>query len=247
MFDFLKPANRDKTFAALVTDMHCHLLPGVDDGSRSLQETIECLKALAAVGFRKVCLTPHFQANYLNDENDIQKRFGELKKILASINDASLPEVVAISGEYRFDTRFARQPGADKVLPLPGKRLLCEFSLHFNDFMPLDIFAEYIKDGYTLILAHTERYPYLGLHSDEVEKMKQMGILFQVNILSLNGFYGETAMEKGLQYIESGMTEYLGTDTHNLRYAAALKEAAANKTVKRIMKQHTFLNASLID
>lgn len=247
MLDFLRLNNRHKTFEPLVTDMHCHLLPGVDDGSRSLQETIECLKALAAVGFQKVCMTPHFQANYPNDENDIQKRFDELKKILASINDASLPEVVAISGEYRFDTRFARHPGVDKVLPLPGKRLLCEFSLHFNDFMPHDIFAAYIKDGYTLILAHPERYPYLGLHSDEVAKMKEMGLQFQVNILSLDGFYGETALEKGFQYIESGLTEYLGTDTHNLRYAAALKEAAANKKVKKILKKHTFLNASLVD
>ena len=245
MFDFLKHNKQNSTFEPLVADMHCHLLPGVDDGSSNMQETINCLKALASVGFKKVYFTPHFQANYPNVEEDIQKRFNELKKQIIALNDTAMPEIVAVSGEYRFDPRFARRPGVDNVLTLPGKKLLCEFSLHFNDYMPLDIFAEYIKLGYTLILAHPERYPYLGIHSDEVTKMKQMGIFFQINVLSLNGFYGDSAQRKGFEYIEAGMAEYLGTDTHNMRYAAALKETANNKRVQKIMKSHTFLNSKL--
>jgi tyrosine-protein phosphatase YwqE len=245
IFDFLTNKKQSRTFAPLVTDMHCHLLPGVDDGSSNMQETIECLKALASVGYQKVFLTPHFQANYPNVEEDIQKRFDALKKQITSLNDNALPEVVAVSGEYRFDPRFARRPGIDNVLPLPGKKLLCEFSLHYNDYMPIDIFSEYIKLGYTLILAHPERYPYLGIHSDEIVKMKEIGIKFQINVLSLNGFYGESAQRKGFEYIESGMVEYLGTDTHNMRYANALKETANNKSVQKIMKSHTFLNDKL--
>lgn len=245
MFDFLKQKKQSKSFSPLVTDMHCHLLPGVDDGSSNIQETVECLKAMASVGFQKVYFTPHFQANYPNEENDIQKRFATLKKQLAAMDDGTLPEVAAVSGEYRFDPRFARRPGVDNVLTLPGKRLLCEFSLHFNDYMPIDIFAEYQKLGYTLILAHPERYPYLGIHSSEVKTMKDMGIFFQINVLSLNGFYGDTAMQKGYEYIEAGLAEYLGTDTHNMRYAKALKDTANNKKVQKIMKSHTFLNNQL--
>ena len=176
---------------------------------------------------------------------DIKKRFETLKKQLSEQNDGSLPEIGIISGEYRFDPRFARRPGVDNVLTLPGKRLLCEFSLHFNDYMPMDIFAEYQRLGYKLILAHPERYPYLGIHSQEVEKMKETGIFFQVNILSLNGFYGEAAKQKGFDYIKAGMVEYLGTDTHNMRYANALIETAENKEVQKMIATHTFLNNEL--
>lgn len=245
MFEFLRRQKQSKTFAVLGTDMHCHLLPGVDDGSSNITETVSCLKAMGSLGYTKVYLTPHFQAHYPNEENDIKHRFAELKKQLDKLNDKNLPEVAAISGEYRFDPQFARLPGVDPVLTLPGKILLCEFSLHFSTYMPLDTFAEYQRLGYTLILAHPERYPYLGLHSKEVEKMKGMGILFQINVLSLNGFYGETARKKGFDYIESGMVEYLGTDTHNMRYINALIETANNKEVKKMLEKHTFRNSEL--
>ena len=197
---------------------------------------------MASVGYRKVYLTPHFQARYPNDEADIARRVSDLKKHLKSLNDPTLPEVVAISGEYRFDPLFVRRPGIDRVVPLPNKTLLCEFALHDNRFMPLDIFAEYIKLGYNLILAHPERYPYLNIHSESILRMREMGIRFQINLLSLNGFYGESPLVKGFKYIENGMAEYLGTDLHNTRYANELLDSARNKDIIRLMIEHTFLN-----
>lgn len=245
MFDFLKKRKQAKTFEPLCTDIHCHLLPGVDDGSSNTKETISCLKALASVGFNKVHFTPHFQARYPNTEDDIQKRFAVLKKEILASGETGLPEIGVISGEYRFDVNFARVPGIDNVMTLPGKRLICEFSLHFNDYMPLDIFKDYIDRGYKLILAHPERYPYLNAHSIEVKKMRDLGVSLQVNILSLNNFYGESAMRKGFEYINKGMAEYLGTDTHNMRYIQALLDTAENKDVQNIMKNHKFKNSEI--
>lgn len=236
-----------KTFAPLQTDMHCHLLPDVDDGSSNITETVNCLKALASVGYECIYFTPHFQKRYPNDEKDIQKKFAELKKSIEAMGEKEIPEIKSVAGEYRFDPEFARKPGVDNVLTLPGKRLLCEFSLHFNDYMPIDIFEEYLKLGYKLILAHPERYPYMNPHSEHTVKMKEMGIAFQVNVLSLNGFYGEAAMKKGFEYIELGMSEYLGTDTHNMRYINALLDTAENKKVKLMMKSHTFLNNTIAE
>ena len=237
--------NKNKTFAPLATNMHCHLLPGVDDGSSNISETISCLKTLYSVGFKKIYFTPHFQAHYPNNEEDIKQRFAELKKTLEKEKIDDMPEVIDVAGEYRFDDKFARIPGVDNVLTLPGKRLLCEFSLHFNNFSPLSLFEEYIKMGYKLILAHPERYPYLNIHSEQIVKMKEMGIAFQVNILSLNGFYGESAMKKGFEYIEHNMSEYLGTDTHNMRYGKALQQTAENKQVQKILKNHKFQNSEI--
>ena len=242
MFSLFK---KSETFAPLAVDMHCHLLPGVDDGSSNTEETLHCLKAMATVGYKKVFLTPHFQARYPNNEEDIKRRFADLKKAIEGSGEKGLPEVACIAGEYRFDPAFARMPGVDNVLTLPGKRLLCEFSLHNNNYMPIEIFRDYIKMGYKLILAHPERYPYLNVHSTEVKEMRDMGIAFQVNILSLNGFYGDSPKRKGFEYIEKGMSEYLGTDTHNMRYIQALMETAENNEVQKLLKKHKFLNAEL--
>ncbi len=245
MFSLFNKNKTPKTFSILATDMHCHLLPGVDDGSKDISETILCLKAMASVGFNRVMFTPHFQDKYPNIEDDIQGRFEQLKKQLKEQSGQELPKVDIISGEYRFDPLFERRPGVDKVLTLPGKRLLCEFSLHASNYMPLKVFAEYQKLGYSLILAHPERYPYLGIHSKEIKTMKEMGITFQVNILSLNGFYGEAAMQKGFDYIEKGWVEFLGTDMHNARYAAELIATAKNRKVQKLLEKHKFLNNSL--
>ena len=245
MFEFLKKKKQAKTFASLSTDIHCHLLPGVDDGSSNINETISCLKTLYEVGFDRIYITPHFQAHYPNEEGDIEKRFEELMTKIASSGAEGIPEIAGISGEYRFDADFERKPGESRILPLPGNKLLCELSLHKSDYMPTETWKKYIELGYTLILAHPERYPYLNIHSPFVEEIKTMGVLFQVNLLSLNGFYGESAKRKGMEYIENGMSEYLGTDTHNIRYAKALADTANSNEVKELMKKHTFLNSQL--
>lgn len=238
--------NRSKNiFSVLGTDMHCHLLPGVDDGCRDVNETIECLKIMGKVGYKKVLLTPHFQANYPNKEEYIKKHFEWLKSEIAKRTTEELPKLDWISGEYRFDIRYAPQPGIRQVLPLPGNRLLCEFALHAKDYMPFDLFEEFQKQGYSLILAHPERYPYIGVHSPDLEKLINMGVELQINILSLNGFYGDTAMDKGFAYIEHGWVSYLGTDMHNIRYANELIATAENKRVKKLLKKHSFKNAEL--
>lgn len=230
-------------YSELVTDMHCHLLPGVDDGSHDISETVACLKTMAEVGFKKVFFTPHFQAKYPNNEEDIQQRFAKLKQELSSY--PNLPEVAAVSGEYRFDPLFARRPGVDKVVLLPNNMLLSEFSLHDSNYMPFDIFKTYMDMHYTIILAHPERYPYLGSNSPEIKKMKDIGILFQINILSLDGFYGQVSMEKGFEYIEKGYVELLGTDMHNTSYANALAHSTNNRRIKKMLKSHTFMNNTL--
>ena len=227
----------------LGTDMHCHLLPNVDDGSRDITETVSCLQTMAAAGFKKVYFTPHFQANYPNEEEDIHNRFQQLKKELAKYD--GLPEIAGISGEYRFDAQYIRRPGIDNVTPLPGNLLLCEFSLHSQSKIPYDLFKGFQELQYTIVLAHPERYPYLGPYSPEIKKMKEFGILFQVNILSLNGFYGQVAMDKGYTYIENNWVEYLGTDMHNTNYAQELLRTLENRTFKKMLEKHTFRNNTL--
>ena len=226
--------NKNKTFAPLATDMHCHLLPGVDDGSSNISETISCLKTLYSVGFKKIYFTPHFQAHYPNNEEDIKQRFAELKKTLEKEKIDDMPEVIDVAGEYRFDDKFARIPGVDNVLTLPGKRLLCEFSLHFNNFSPLSLFEEYIKMGYKLILAHPERYTYYSRRRKRYEQLHNAGARFQVNILSFTGYFGEEARDSALWFAHNGMIDYLGSDMHNVKHAHIIMDYLNSKEWKKL-------------
>ncbi len=224
--------------------MHCHLIPQVDDGSKCMEESLECLKTLKAVGYSKVIITPHFQhPRFPNDEDDITRRYNEVKSqaVAAGIDI----DLTGIAGEYRIDNGFAQRLEHPRFLQIGGKYVLVEFSLHQQ--MPgCDQFIfELQTKGYDVILAHPERYPYLTVGSSRMEQLKNQGVLFQSNILSLGGFYGEEPRRRAYAMIESGLVELLGTDTHNTLYAKALSDVSCDRKVEKLLEKHTFLNNTL--
>ncbi len=257
MFGFFKKKSIQPTFAPLVTDMHSHLLPQVDDGSKSLEESLEVLEAMKKVGFDEVRLTPHYQyPRFPNTEEDILERY---KNFCAEVDrysqDKKLPQLKGISGEYRIDDGFAERAQEGKMLtthfadPKQGSKkglLLLELSLH-QQVMGMDqVIFDRQMEGYDIILAHPERYPYYDGHSQKLEQLKEQGVYFQVNILSLDGFYGEAAKKKAFDFLNNGWVEFLGTDMHNVMYAEALLHAAGNKKIIQLLEKETFLNSKLV-
>ena len=99
--------------------------------------------------------------------------------------------------------------------------------------------------GYEIILAHPERYPYLNVRGNRMAQLKNQGVFFQVNLLSLGGFYGEEAKRRAYEMINQGWVEFLGTDTHNTLYAKALSDLSRDRKVQKILENHKFLNHKL--
>ena len=231
-------------FAPLGTDMHCHLVPKVDDGSKCMEESIECLQTLAAVGYKKVIITPHFQyPRFPNDEEDIKRRYEEVKKQAA---DEGLEiELAGIGGEYRIDSGFAKRLENPKFLLVGGKYVLVEFSLHQQMMGSDELIFDLQMKGYEVILAHPERYPYLNVNGMRMEQLKNQGVYFQINSLSLGGFYGEEAKQRAHEMLERGWVEFMGTDTHNTMYAQALRDLTHNRNVEKVMEKYQFLNNTL--
>ena len=231
-------------FAPLGTDMHCHLVPKVDDGSKCMEESIECLQTLAAVGYKKVIITPHFQyPRFPNDEEDIKRRYEEVKKQAA---DEGLEiELAGIGGEYRIDSGFAKRLENPKFLLVGGKYVLVEFSLHQQMMGSDELIFDLQMKGYEVILAHPERYPYLNVNGMRMEQLKNQGVYFQINSLSLGGFYGEEAKQRAHEMLERGWVEFMGTDTHNTMYAQALRDLTHNRKVEKVMEKYQFLNNTL--
>ena len=241
---FKKKSEARPIFAALGTDMHCHLVPQVDDGSKCIEESIECLNVLKAVGYNKVIITPHFQyPRFPNDEDDIRRRYEEVKQ---QAKGAGVDiDIAGIGGEYRIDSGFAKRLENPRFLKVGDRYVLVEFSLH-QQMMGCDemIFDMQMK-GYEVILAHPERYPYLNVQGTRMEQLKNQGVFFQINALSLGGFYGEEARHKAYEMLEAGWVEFMGTDTHNTMYSQALIELSNDRKVEKVLEKYTFLNNTL--
>ncbi|MBQ7061711.1 MAG: hypothetical protein IJM88_00285 [Bacteroidales bacterium] len=256
MFDFLKRNKTLPTFAPLVTDIHCHLLPQVDDGSRSVEESLQCLEAMAETGLKEVRLTPHFHRRYPNQVADIEERYRHFcAEVEAAAATRQLPTLRGVTGEYSLDDHFASYVQSGQLLtttfadPARGAEkgmLIVEFSLHQKRMGYDEMLYERLMDGYDLVLAHPERYPYYDGHSPVLERFKEQGIYFQVNILSLDGFYGEAAQRKAFEMIENGWVEFLATDMHNAVYAQALRHASANRRIIKLMERVEFENHNLV-
>ena len=231
-------------FSVLGTDMHCHLIPAVDDGSKCIEESIECLRTLQAVGYKKVIITPHFQhPRFPNTEEDIVRRYGEVCKAAEAAGITI--EMGGIGGEYRIDSGFKARLDNPKFLKVADKYVLVEFSLH-QQMMGCDemIFDMQMK-GYEVILAHPERYPYLNIDGTRIEQLLNQGVYLQVNVLSLGGFYGEDARKRAFAMVERGWVSFLGTDTHNALYCQALRDVSCNRKVEKMLEKYEFMNKDL--
>ena len=245
MFGFLKRNKEPRPiFKPLGTDMHCHLVPQVDDGSKCMEESIECLNTLKAVGYDRVIITPHFQSpRFPNDEDDICRRYEELRK--QAVDAGVEIELAGIGGEYRIDSGFKPRLDNPRFLLVGGKYVLVEFSLHQQMMGCDEMIFDLQMQGYEVILAHPERYPYLNVFGSRTEQLKNQGVLFQVNLLSLGGFYGEEAKRRAYHLIEQGWVDFLGTDTHNTMYAQALIALTHDRKVEKVLEKHSFMNNTL--
>lgn len=250
MFEFLKhkPKTALPTFASLGTDIHCHLLPGVDDGSKSNEESLACLQVMRDAGFEYVICTPHYQyPRFPNEESDIQRRYDTLKLDIAAARPQHIPNLAGVAGEYRVDTGFPARIESNRFLMVGDKYLLVEFSLHQQVIGLDEVMFDLQMKNHEIILAHPERYPYYSGTSSKLQHLKDMGVNFQVNILSLSGFYGESPKRKAFEMIEKGWVEFLGTDMHNTLYAQALIDATHDRKIIKMMSQHKFLNNTVLN
>lgn len=197
------------------TDWHSHILPGVDDGVKTMEESIEVLKAYETLGFERVWLTPHIMEDYPNTTNGLRQRFEELKNNWRGSLD------IRLASENMLDSLFEERLVSNDFLPIgeDGNHLLVETS-YYTPPMGMDEMLDRVKEiGYFPVLAHPERYRYMD--EREYLRLKGKGVLFQMNFVSLVGGYGETARKKAEWLLSKGMIDLTGSDVHRLDHITA--------------------------
>lgn len=190
------------------TDWHSHILPGVDDGIRTMDESLDVLDAFEKQGIRKVWLTPHVMEDCPNSTQRLRERFEDLRNAYKGNIE------LALASENMLDSLFEERLRNNDFLPIgsKGEHLLIETS-YVNPPFGMDAMIEGIfAAGYTPVLAHPERYRYMN-ESDYI-KWKNRGLLFQCNYISLVGGYGETARKKAEWLLKEGMVNLTGSDVH---------------------------------
>lgn len=245
MFSFFKKkyASADIDFSGLGADMHSHLLPGIDDGApdRTMSATLK--KGLEEMGYSRFIATPHIMW-------DLYKNTGEtINGALKSLQSQGEHSNISAAAEYFMDEHFDALLAADEpLLTLKDKLVLVEFSFVSP---PIDLkeklFAMQIK-GYQPVLAHPERYEYMSGKKNLFDELKSMGCLFQLNLLSLSGYYGKIPYELAHYLVTKGYFDFAGTDLHHLRHLQALRQ---NKKImpvlSRLLDTGKLQNASLFN
>lgn len=234
MFHFFKRkvSVADSGILRGMTDCHSHLLPGVDDGVKTLSETLEILKEMEKQGIVEVWFTPHIMEDIPNKTADLRQMFEETEAAYQAVNGTIKLHLAA---EYMLDTLFEERLGKEDVLPieLDGKRYLLVETSYFNPPMDLyEMLKRIQQKGYYPLLAHPERYEYMGMK--DYQELKSEGVFFQLNIPSLGEMYGKDIQKKTEKLLKAGVYEFRGCDVHSgncFRYAI---RSEIEKTLLRI-------------
>jgi tyrosine-protein phosphatase YwqE len=245
MFGLFKKKERKREinfdYSTLVVDMHSHVLPGIDDGAQTPEDSIILIKRMMDVGIKKIIATPHIMADYY--KNTPETISGALDVLKAELKKEKIDIVVEAAAEHYFDETFENMVNEKRVMTMGDNYVLFEFSF-INQ--PPNAFAvvQKLKDnGYKPILAHPERYPYMDI--DQFKTLHDWGLSFQLNTISLTGYFGKEAKKLAENLVDHQMVDFISSDMHHLRHADAFKTALRMPYVEKLLFDYSLKNTLL--
>jgi len=226
-------------FSWLSQDIHSHILPGIDDGSPDVETSLELLRSLSEAGINKFICTPHIIGDmYRNTPETVNNALEILKKAL---RQNGMQMEISAAAEYMLDDHFMemirkKQP----LLALTKNYILTELSYSTSPSNLEQISFEINTNNSQPIMAHPERYPYYHNNYNAYTRLKELGFMLQVNLLSLTGYYGKTVAKAAKFILENNLADFVGTDLHHSRHLTVLTDVKSIELFEKYLGDRVY-------
>ena len=227
----------------LKCDVHSHFIPGIDDGSRNMDDTLNMIGSFAELGYKKVITTPHIMSDFYKNTPEII--LSGLEKVRAALKENNIPIEVEAAAEYYIDFDFEEKMNKGKLLTFGKNYVLVEISFINPPDNLNDLFFKLLTNGYKPILAHPERYNFWHTDFEKYESIIEKGVLLQLNINSLTGHYSPSTKKIAERMIENNMISFLGSDCHNMGHVELIKHVVYEKSLHTLLGSGKLLNSTL--
>lgn len=236
-------SRKTEAFLPSTTDIHSHLLPGIDDGAQTIEESIDIIRFMKMMGFKKLITTPHIMSDYYKNTPAIIH--AKLDEVKLALEKADIEIELEAAAEYYLDEWFYEQIiSENELLTFGDNYILFETSFTVEPLLLKEVIFKLSSSGYKPVFAHPERYLYLHENKELLEDLIGQGLLFQLNLLSLNGYYSKLVEKMAIQLLKRNAIAFVGSDCHNIVHANALKETIKHKNTRHL-KSFTPLNSTL--
>lgn len=232
----------EKTFLKL--DMHSHLLPGIDDGSSNMEESIFLISKFVELGYEKIITTPHIMGDFFKNTPEIIHQ--KLNEVKTELDKRNINIQIEAAAEYYLDDVFYEKVKNDeKLLTFGNNHILIETSYMSKPQGFREMIFELQVRGYNIILAHPERYTYMYGNFEEYREIYETNIQFQINMNSMVGYYSPMAQKAADFLIHNQMVDFVASDCHKEKHIEVMKEAMNSKLFKKLDPERIFNNSLL--
>jgi tyrosine-protein phosphatase YwqE len=228
-------------FTKLKTDIHSHFIPGIDDGSPDMQTTINLIKEMQKLGFRKLITSPHVMSDFYKNSSEII--LNGLVNIRRELKLQKINMEIDAVAEYYLDYDFEQKIGKEQFLTFGTNYLLVELSFIEAPKNLLNIIFKLQLEGYKVVLAHPERYQYFQMK--DYEDLVNRGVMLQINWLSLISYYSKQIKNKAEELITQNMVSFVGSDCHSMKHAELYKKCQKVKSWHYLNDSGKLLNNTL--
>ncbi len=210
-------------------DIHSHILPGIDDGAKNIEDSIKLIMQMKELGFEKIIGTPHtYQGLYNNSSQSIKKAYVNLMDNLnKEIN-------IEYASEYLLDNSLIKRAQDKDILCLKDNYVLVEMSYFSEPINLYEIIFELRVNGYIPVIAHPERYIYFHNDLKTFKKLKRAGCLLQLNLLSCVGYYNSKVMEFVDLLLKNNLFDFVGSDVHNINHIKRFESKIKIEQTKKL-------------
>ncbi|MDP4261679.1 MAG: CpsB/CapC family capsule biosynthesis tyrosine phosphatase [Bacteroidota bacterium] len=244
LFSRSKPKGQPFDFSLLNADMHSHLLPGIDDGAEDMENSLELIKGMRELGYKKLITTPHVMWDMYKNSPEIIRE--KLALVQGAVKNAGIDVEIKAAAEYFLDEHVEELlRNKEPLLTIKDNMVLTEFSMAFPSMNIKDILFEMQMQGYQTIIAHPERYVYLERNKDFYTELKDTGCYFQLNLLSLSGHYGRSVVDLAHYLLKNGFYNIVGTDLHHLGHLEGLQRFEMPPQLRKLLDEGQLLNPEL--